>query len=492
MSVPNPEHSPRQQAHDLFLECLRLFLGASDGHRIDTLVQTGSVDWPEFTYQVIHHKCVGLAWSAFDRRDLLEKVPAELERNLGTFYQVTRLRNTAILGELERVLTQLAKAGVRAWPLKGSVLIPMVYRDRGIRTVNDLDLLVTEADAEAIHRVMGELGYGQHRLLRGDRYRDSKELVPGRNAQWQAQHNNFAPYHRMPSDVLVGRLIVDFSFNPSPTKEKKVFSDRAALERRKVPFQLGERSFARMGNEEFLIQVCLHLYKEATRIEWQEFQADLNMIKFLDVCAFAQAVPIDSDMLVEICRRENVLNEVLTALQWTGLAFGLPDFGGGIFATQRRPLDARQSQDFAERLWDLRRYDSPATRRALSNGKAERLRQWALSVGAQPSTTSPEPDTSAPWWEETIALAWSKAVRGATGTGNFFDLGGDSLDAIKLIQFIETLVEREVPLTLLVEPLGLDSVRRWLAENAPKRDPQAARGSGRSDVEGHGDRAEAN
>jgi hypothetical protein len=52
------------------------------------------------------------------------KVPAELERNFASYYQVARLQNVARVNKLGRVLRSLSEAAVDAWPMKGAVLLP--------------------------------------------------------------------------------------------------------------------------------------------------------------------------------------------------------------------------------------------------------------------------------------------------------------------------------------------------------------------------------
>jgi hypothetical protein len=65
------------------------------------------------------------------------------------------------------------------------------------------------------------------------------------------------------------------------------------------------------------------------------------------------------------------------------------------------------------------------------------------------------------------ARAWEQALRGRTGTGSFFDLGGDSAGAVELVSAIEATTGLSLPFSLLVTGDGLPSILSWIrAERA--------------------------
>ena len=52
-------------------------------------------------------------------------------------------------------------------------------------------------------------------------------------------------------------------------------------------FEVGNSNeLCTLSNEDFLIQLCVHLFKEATVYNWVEMQRDLSLYKFCDIYAF--------------------------------------------------------------------------------------------------------------------------------------------------------------------------------------------------------------
>lgn len=100
------------------------------------------------------------AWQAFGHLAYLQGVlpllrgphffphlPAEIQEAAATGYDFNHQRNQRLLAELVAVLTCLQRAGIRAMPLKGSVLLlERAYPNAADRVLHDLDILVPPQD----------------------------------------------------------------------------------------------------------------------------------------------------------------------------------------------------------------------------------------------------------------------------------------------------------------------------------------------------------
>ena len=97
---------------------------------------------------------VGGRLLALGGRDL-----AELERELTSFGSHARRWGAATeLASLE-ILDRLTTEGIRALPLKGSLLARELYGDVGARSSIDIDILVAPEDLRDAVRVLSELGW---------------------------------------------------------------------------------------------------------------------------------------------------------------------------------------------------------------------------------------------------------------------------------------------------------------------------------------------
>lgn len=91
-------------------------------------------------------------------------VPAAIRADLQAHYYQTVASNAWCFHEIAGILTAFDGAGISIILLKGAALADDVYRDRGIRPMGDIDLLVPPGDAPAAIRIVQGLGYAPDRL----------------------------------------------------------------------------------------------------------------------------------------------------------------------------------------------------------------------------------------------------------------------------------------------------------------------------------------
>jgi hypothetical protein len=78
---------------------------------------------------------------------------------LHRIYLVHLGRNTRRLHRLGKLLRLLEQAGIRVAVLKGAHLAEAVYRNIGLRSMNDLDILVRKTDLDRTMQCIGEAGF---------------------------------------------------------------------------------------------------------------------------------------------------------------------------------------------------------------------------------------------------------------------------------------------------------------------------------------------
>jgi hypothetical protein len=79
--------------------------------------------------------------------------------------RVRTARNLAAAGELIGVMRRFHSAGIPALPHKGPLLALIAYRDLGLRSFDDLDLLVRDADLPRALSLLEECGYTREPAL---------------------------------------------------------------------------------------------------------------------------------------------------------------------------------------------------------------------------------------------------------------------------------------------------------------------------------------
>ncbi len=84
-------------------------------------------------------------------QDILDRLEKDYYRNVA--------RNMGLYYKLEKILKALKRAGIEVILLKGAFLAETVYRQRALRPMGDIDLLIRKEDLREIHRILNSLGY---------------------------------------------------------------------------------------------------------------------------------------------------------------------------------------------------------------------------------------------------------------------------------------------------------------------------------------------
>lgn len=123
-------------------------LSAADGESL--------VDW------ALRFRVAGLFYREIKARDLPpELIPVESRNRLRDAYRNLAMINTSLFLDAAKVIKSFAGHQLPVMALKGLALAKTIYGDLALRPMNDLDLLVKEADLVRAGRILLTLGYKQ-------------------------------------------------------------------------------------------------------------------------------------------------------------------------------------------------------------------------------------------------------------------------------------------------------------------------------------------
>ena len=83
----------------------------------------------------------------------------DVERSLRSAYENNLKRGLWFAAELARIIRHLNGQQLPVLPFKGPVLAQSVYKDPGLRSFSDLDLLISSIDFERAKHALSEIGY---------------------------------------------------------------------------------------------------------------------------------------------------------------------------------------------------------------------------------------------------------------------------------------------------------------------------------------------
>ena len=163
----------QKQIDEWLLCCLRADSDKTGGLGAAPLSEA---DWAELLQQSARH---GVAPFFYHRLRTLHPdipVPPGVMEGLRQAYLTNTARNMRLYGNLGKVLEVLRRGHIPVIALKGAHLAELVYGNRALRIMNDLDLLVKQDDVMRVDALLLEMGCApaEHSRIVG---RDNNEFV---------------------------------------------------------------------------------------------------------------------------------------------------------------------------------------------------------------------------------------------------------------------------------------------------------------------------
>jgi len=184
----------RLQAVDWLFAATRpwLFQGQSAAQQ---LPHGNDVDWKTVSDLAYFHNVEPLLYWMVSNTELSIKIPESLKEKWEKAYFGNFLRNEEYFDILKTLLTRCEKEGIPIIILKGPALIGRIYKDSGLRTMSDLDILCSRDDLRLIVKIGRHMGYTM--MADGDDPASTHHV-----AMYQAASGAILEFHFMPYEVI--------------------------------------------------------------------------------------------------------------------------------------------------------------------------------------------------------------------------------------------------------------------------------------------------
>ena len=136
-------------------------------------------DWEVFAKQIYQSGLSSLIYKNFNRLPNKNIIPDTIMMHLKKRYITLYFNNTQKHKDLENVIRLCNKQGIPIIPLKGVPLIHFIYKDFGLRSMSDIDILVKDEDIEKFKELI---------LKNGWEIDDSQEISPFVSQMADLQH----------------------------------------------------------------------------------------------------------------------------------------------------------------------------------------------------------------------------------------------------------------------------------------------------------------
>lgn len=265
------------------LEQLILLLSRADfnekfSNYINKLILMEKIEWDKFLGLAINHRVNGVIYKQLRG---IEGMPQTVRRALHYMHISQKERNRCHRNEIKKLSLALEQKGFNYAFLKGAVLNTIYYGD-GERISNDTDILLDVRDLKEVIQLCTSLGYIQGEVENGEIIRATKkEILFAQLNTYETvplikkTGNSYLPFHEFDVNFRLGN------------------DDKSGLSNHLIQNTVlsgdDEFSLRTMTVENFLIYLCIHLYREAVMVYKIAQGADLILYKFMDIHHYIEA-----------------------------------------------------------------------------------------------------------------------------------------------------------------------------------------------------------
>lgn len=153
----------RTDAEFIFLiDCLKSFLSQNSDNILNKKLsekELASMNWHQLEQLTYSHRLLPVVHQRLQDNNLIQAIPSQTAQALANKKQQMVRRNLSLSINTLKLLKSFHLSGIRALPLKGSLLGLQVYNNLALRTPGDIDLLVEPAQSDRILDLLETLGY---------------------------------------------------------------------------------------------------------------------------------------------------------------------------------------------------------------------------------------------------------------------------------------------------------------------------------------------
>ena len=222
----------------------------------------------------------GMAYLALEKSGLLYEVNREFRNTLESVYMANRTRSQSFQNALSDLAAVLGDADFPYALLKGAYLAQLY--PAGLRTSNDIDVLISSASLPALEERLEGCGYIQGRYDRAE-----GRIIPATRREKLLSRMNRGetlPYCRKTDYPMMPCVEIDLNFSLDyKAKDDGVRAVERLLEAARPLIPTSAGNLFTLAPDDFLLHLCAHLYKEAAVYQWVRMGRDLSLYKFCDI-----------------------------------------------------------------------------------------------------------------------------------------------------------------------------------------------------------------
>lgn len=276
------------------------------------------LDYPYVLGHLLYNRLGGAAYCIFRQCGLLGSLNREFRNTLKSIYESNCVQAESFKTGLSQLSELLKGAEFPYAVLKGGYLVSLY--ETGIRTSNDYDILVSQQDITALSKLLKLNDYRQGNIREGHFIAANRtEILSSRMNRGETVP--FIKEIGLPQ-MRYSEVDVNFSLDFKAKQENDMVPQ--LLKHAEKRIQTPNGGLYTLDDVDFFIQLCSHLFKEATVIDWVRMGRDISLYKYMDICFLLTKFPGQpfAKKLVDRIREYGLEKECYYTLFFTKELFG--------------------------------------------------------------------------------------------------------------------------------------------------------------------------
>lgn len=245
-----------------------------DKNKIERLLRGGAAT-PEVLGYIFSNRMAGVAFTVLCKLELLGNTDREFGNALANAWRLNEKKQSDFRGCINFLSAQMNDCGVPYALLKGAYLCGKY--PVGCRTSNDIDVLICPEDVGKVSAKLRLAGCKQGYLKNGKFVEATRQQI----IESKMMRGETVPFIKETRLSYMPYLEIDLNFsldykNGDATVVKDMLS-------RTQKVQMDGMVVQTLGEADFFLHLCAHLYKEASTVPWIRMKRDMTFYKFCDI-----------------------------------------------------------------------------------------------------------------------------------------------------------------------------------------------------------------
>lgn len=277
----------------------KLLIDICKGEIVDS-IDYSQVDWKNLLLQATIHRVTGVLYGQF-RTD--RNAPRWFRSLVKKSYYYNSYTGTQQSKHFFEILSAFTKAGLTVLVLKGMYLVPCLYRDYGVRSFSDLDILVKRTEVESVFHILEDkFGYVQ-----GEYNSQNGEIIPcpdHSKKERSAELQHESPFIKIDNTSVIPLVLtvevhcrLETIFDPLTFNVEPLFKN-------KKKYNLKSGWAYTLSPEDMLIHLCYHNYWHTQSIQDIYNCKDILLRQYMDIRLFIKRSKINWEKVLSLYNTE--------------------------------------------------------------------------------------------------------------------------------------------------------------------------------------------